>query len=217
MKRYGQACSIARTLDVVGERWNLLVVRELLLGPRRHRDLVAGLPGIPSNVLATRLKDLQGCGVVAKRTLPAPADVPVYELTDAGHELLPALQALMAWGDRHAPAREPEDVVRASWAMLSAIGRPTTLPDGQSCELWVEDEVFHLGADGGRLTVHRGPAPDGDVVVTMSADTLYHLIIGQVSTAEALDNSAVSGDAALAHHALEPFAGTGTLQPATTG
>ena len=217
MKRYGQACSIARTLDVVGERWNLLLVRELLLGPRRHRDLASGLPGIPSSVLAARLKDLQACGVVLKRTLPAPADVPVYELTDAGYELLPALQALMAWGDRYAPGREADDAVRPSWAMLSAIGRPTTLPDGLTCELRLEDEVFYLGADDGTLTVRRGPALDGDVVVTMSADTLYHLIIGQATATEALENSTTDGDITLAHHALEPFAGTGTPRPATTG
>src|SRR5215467_8290503 len=83
MKHYGQACAIARALDVVGERWSLLLVRELTFGPRRYRDLATGLPGIPSNVLAARLKDLQAAGVIARRTLPAPTDVTVYELTGA--------------------------------------------------------------------------------------------------------------------------------------
>src|SRR5258708_2144672 len=91
MKRYGQACAIARALDVVGERWSLLLVRELTFGPRRYRDLATGLPGIPSNVLAGRLKDLQAAGVITRRTLPAPTDVTVYELTDAG-------RALPCWG-----------------------------------------------------------------------------------------------------------------------
>src|SRR5258707_553712 len=87
MKRYGQACAIARALDVVGERWSLLLVRELTLGPRRYRDLATGLPGIPSNVLAGRLKDLQAAGVITRPTLPAPTDATVCELTDAAGPL----------------------------------------------------------------------------------------------------------------------------------
>src|SRR5260370_1180518 len=90
MKRYEQACAIARALDVVGERWSLLLVRELTFGPRRYRDLTTGLPGIPSNVLAARLKDLQAAGVITRRTLPAPTDLTVYELTAAGRPLQPA-------------------------------------------------------------------------------------------------------------------------------
>src|SRR6202023_3815405 len=98
MKRYGQACAIARALDVLGERWSLLLVRELTLGPRRYRDLATGLPGIPSNVLAARLKDLQAAGVVTRHTLPAPTDVTVHELTDAGRGQRPTLRALLDWG-----------------------------------------------------------------------------------------------------------------------
>src|SRR5260370_4864800 len=95
MKRYGQACAIARALDVVGERWSLLLVRELTFGPRRYRDLATGLPGIPSNVLAARLKDLRAARVVTRPTLPAPTDVTVYELTEAGQALQPALKDLL--------------------------------------------------------------------------------------------------------------------------
>src|SRR5258706_6605219 len=137
MKRYGQACAIARALDVVGERWSLLLVRELTLGPRRYRDLAAGLPGIPSNVLAARLKDLQAAGVITRRTLPAPADVTVYELTDAGRALQPALSELLDWGLRYGPEPSPGDEVQPGWALLGATGRPTALPAGQVCELRV--------------------------------------------------------------------------------
>src|SRR5258706_4078084 len=97
MKHYGQACAIARALDVVGERWSLLLVRELTLGPRRYRDLATGLPGIPTNLLAARLKDLQRAGVIIRRTLPAPTDVTVYVLTDARRALEPALKELLDW------------------------------------------------------------------------------------------------------------------------
>src|SRR5258708_10129571 len=105
MKRYGQACAIARALDVVGERWSLLLVRELTFGPRRYRDLASGLPGIPSNVLAGRLKDLQAAGVLTRRTLPAPTDVTVYELTDAGRALQPALNDSLCRPLRYGPER----------------------------------------------------------------------------------------------------------------
>src|SRR2546429_7848111 len=129
MKHYGQACAIARALDIVGDRWSLLLVRELTLGPRRYRDPAAGLPGIPSNVLATRLKDLQAAGVITRRTLPAPPDVTVYELTDAGRALQPALNELLDWGLRYGPEPSEDDVGQPAWALQIAVGRPTAVPD----------------------------------------------------------------------------------------
>jgi DNA-binding HxlR family transcriptional regulator len=206
MKRYGQACAIARALDVVGERWNLLIVRELTLGPRRYRDLGAGLPGIPSNVLAARLKDLQAVGVITRRTLPAPTDVTVYELTEAGHALQPALKELLDWGLRYGPEPSEDDVGQPGWGLLGAAGRPTALPAGQTCELRVGPEVFYLSSDAGMLTVRRGPAPDGDVVVTMSTGTLFSLLIGQTTVTDAVRHSTVDGDTGIAHRALEPVA-----------
>src|SRR5664279_1887637 len=109
VKRYGQLCPLARALDVVGERWSLLVVRELALGPRRYSDLLNGLPGVPSNLLATRLRDLQDAGVIIKRTLPPPTVVTVYELTEAGHALRPVLGALREWGRRYGSAPADPD------------------------------------------------------------------------------------------------------------
>jgi DNA-binding HxlR family transcriptional regulator len=206
MKRYGQACAIARALDVVGERWSLLLVRELALGPRRYRDLAAGLPGVPSNVLAGRLKDLQAAGVVTRRTLPAPADVTVYELTDAGRALQPALNDLLDWGLRYAPEPSQDDVVQPGWALLGAAGRPAALPGGRTCELRVGPEGFYLSSDAGTLTVRRGPAADGDAVVTMPAGTLYSLVAGQTTVSDAVQHSTVDGDTEIARRALEPLA-----------
>src|ERR1700746_572843 len=103
MKQYEQACAIARALDIVGERWSLLLVRELTLGPRRYRDLAAGLPGIPSNVLAARLKDLQAAGGVTRHPLPATNGADLYALPDAGRALQPALHELLHWRLRYAP------------------------------------------------------------------------------------------------------------------
>ena len=206
MKHYGQACAIARALDVVGERWSLLLLRELSLGPRRHRDLATGLPGIPSNLLAARLKDLQAAGVITRRTLPAPTDVTVYELTGAGRALLPVLNELLDWGLRYAPEPSQDDVGQPGWGLLGAAGRPTALPGGQTCELRVGPEFFYLSSDAGTLTVRRGPAPDGDAVVTMSIDTLYSLLTGQTTVTDAVRHSTVDGDTRIAHGALEPLA-----------
>ena len=209
MKHYGQACAIARALDVVGERWSLLLVRELTLGPRRHRDLDTGLPGIPSNVLAARLKDLQAAGVITRRTLPAPTDVTVYELTDAGRALQPALSELLDWGLRYAPEPSEDDASQPAWGLLAATGRPTALPAGQTCELRVGPEFFYLGSDAGTLTARRGPAPDGDAVVTMSAETLYSLLTGETTVTDAVRRSTVDGDPGVAHRALESLAAAG--------
>ena len=107
MKRYGQRCPAAIALDVVGERWTPLIVRELLLGPKRFTDLTDGLPGIGTNILTNRLASLQEHGVVERHTLPRPTPVAVYELTDAGRALAPVLRELRAWGARFGPAPHP--------------------------------------------------------------------------------------------------------------
>src|SRR5258708_4784704 len=175
MKRYGPACAIASPRDVVGERWSLLLVRELTFGPRRYRDLATGLPGIPSNVLAGGLKDLQAAGVVTRRTLPAPTDVTVYELTDAGRALRPALNDLLDWGLRYGPQPSQDDEVQPGWALLGAAGRATALPGGQTCELRGGPAVPYLSPDPGQLDARRGPTREGDAAATLAADTRYRL------------------------------------------
>src|SRR5215211_4757632 len=97
-RSYGQYCAMARALDVLGDRWTLLIVRELLTGPKRFKDLLEGLPGIGTNLLAGRLKDLAGAGVLRRTTLPPPAGSSVYELTERGRELEPVLMGLARWG-----------------------------------------------------------------------------------------------------------------------
>jgi DNA-binding HxlR family transcriptional regulator len=207
VKRYGQRCSLARALDVVGERWSLLIVRELGLGPRRYRDLQDGLPGVPTNLLAGRLKDLQAAGVITKRTLPPPTVVTVYELTEAGRALRPALDELREWGSRYGSGPSDSDAVRPSWVLLSAAGRPTAVPDGRHCELRVGDEVFGLSASGSRLWVRGGPPRDADATITIPAEHLYRLTVGDVTAAAALRESAVTGDRTIARRALESLRG----------
>src|SRR5256886_15815193 len=206
MKHYGRAGAIAGALAIVGARWRLLLVRELTLGPRRYRDLATGLPGIPSNVLAARLKDLQAAGVITRHTLPAPTDVTVYELTGAGRALQPALTELLHWGLRYAPEPSQDAAAQPGWGLLGAAGRPAALPAGQTCELRVGPEGFYLGSDAGTLTVRRGPAPDGDAVGTMPAGTFYSLLTGLMTVTGAVRHSTVDGEPGIAYRALEPLA-----------
>ncbi|MFD9738519.1 winged helix-turn-helix transcriptional regulator [Umezawaea sp. NPDC059074] len=207
MKRYGQQCSIARALDVVGERWSLLVVRELTLGPRRHRDLAAGLPGIPSNLLAARLKELQAAGVIVRRTLPPPASVPVYELTESGRALGGVLGELRTWGLAHGPESAEGDTLQTAWVMAAAVDRVTTLPEGLSGELRVDEEFYSFAAHDGVLGVRSEPAHAPDVVFRLEPDVLYDLATGDVTAAAALRQATVDGDAAVARHVVKSLAG----------
>ena len=120
-RRYNQYCAVARALDIVGERWTLLIVRELLSGPKRFKDLLVGLPGIGTNLLTARLKDLEGYGVVRRTILPPPAGSKVYELTELGRSLEPVIAALGQWGLEFLdnPPNQ-EDDLRPAWATHEA-------------------------------------------------------------------------------------------------
>src|ERR671933_2557575 len=118
-RSYDQFCGVARALDLVGERCALLIVRDLILGPKRFTDLRRGLPGIGTNVLAARLKELERAGVVRRRTLPPPAASAVYELTDYGRELEEILLAFGRWGARTMGQRDPRYALRSEWLALA--------------------------------------------------------------------------------------------------
>jgi DNA-binding HxlR family transcriptional regulator len=115
-RSYDQYCPVSRALDAVGERWALLIVRELLTGPRRYTDLHADLPGVSTDVLAGRLKDMEREGLVTRRRLPPPGAAYVYELTDRGEELRPVLAALAHWGGPALGEPRPTDAIRAHWS-----------------------------------------------------------------------------------------------------
>jgi DNA-binding HxlR family transcriptional regulator len=173
-RTYGDSCGIARALDIVGERWALLVVRELVLGPKRFTDLRAGLPRVGPDMLAARLRELEGAGVVGRATLPPPAASKVYELTEWGAELAPVLLALGRWGSRAPmPGAAPPLGVDAAIVALQ------TTFDGEAAG-WVEavyqltlgDQVFTLEVAAGGLQVARGHVPAGVTpAASMATDT----------------------------------------------
>ena len=195
-RSYGDACRLAHALDVVGERWALLVVRELLLGPKRFTDLRQGLPNASTNILAERLRDLEAGGVVRKRRLPPPAAASVYELTEWGRELEPIVTRLGAWGARSpAPPEQmaigPDSIVLAFRSLFDpdAAGDLTA-----TYELRLgEDEVFRVEVSGGELDLARGAAEDPDGGISTDPGTLAALLTGQLE----LDAAISSGAAAI--------------------
>jgi DNA-binding HxlR family transcriptional regulator len=193
-RSYGQYCTVARALDVVGERWTLLLVRELSTGPKRFKDLLGGLPGIGTNLLAARLKRLEGDGIVGRATLPPPAGSNVYELTVLGKELEPVLVALSRWGARFLEDPGEDDEVRAGWAAValrSAV--PAGSSDGRPCTYGfrIDGEAFHLRVDGGEVEVRQGSAPAPDLVVQGDTGTLLAVASGRLSPEEAVRSGAL--------------------------
>jgi DNA-binding HxlR family transcriptional regulator len=182
-RTYGQYCGLARALDLVGERWALLVVRELLLGPRRFTDLLAGLPGVSTNVLATRLRQLERAGVVARRTLPPPAASSVYELTGYGRAIEPAVAALGRWGAASLGERQPGQPLRSHWLALALKaffhGDRAAGPD-RVYEVRLREGAFRLVVAGGGLEIAAGPAADADLVLEADDDLLVGVLAGQL-------------------------------------
>jgi DNA-binding HxlR family transcriptional regulator len=167
MRTYGDRCGIARALDVIGERWALLVVRELVLGPKRFSDLRDGLRGVAPDVLSQRLRELEGAGVLRRATLPPPSGARVYELTDWGHELEPLVLGLGRWGSR-APV-PAGDAKLGSDAFVIAL---RTLFDPAAAGGLDATFALRLGDDRFRVTVRdralsaaRGEAEDADLTI----------------------------------------------------
>lgn len=188
MRTYDDGCAAAHALDLVGERWALLVVRELVLGPKRFTDLRAGLPHASPNVLAQRLRELEGAGIVRRRKLPPPAASRVYELTDWGLELEPVIVRLGRWG-----ARSPSKPRDAALGVDSLILSFRTMFDPRAAEGLRASYELRLGEDRFRATVadsgfeiERGGAERPDAIVEVGSDTLAALIYGDLRLAEAL-------------------------------
>ncbi|PWI14520.1 transcriptional regulator [Streptomyces sp. Act143] len=198
-RSYDQYCSAARALDTVGDRWTLLIVRELLSGPRRYTDLHADLPGVSTDVLASRLKDMERDGLATRRRLPPPGAAYVYELTVRGRELLPVIQALGAWGEAELRERRPTDAVRAHWFALPLL---RALEGEGIVEVRLEEGDFHLyvGAEDGPVYGHGRTPGEPDARLTMDGDTCTAIGRGEVSVTDAVraGRIEVDGDGTLA-------------------
>ncbi len=171
-RTYGDPCGVARALDVIGERWALLIVRELLLGPKRFTDLRAGMPNLSPDVLSQRLRELEQAGVVRRASLPPPAGSRVYELSEWGRELEPVVLGLGRWASRRAPFPSGDAALGADSLMLATQDplRPGTCGRvlHSSFELRLGEHRFEARPDDRGLEVSRGSATDP--VATISAD-----------------------------------------------
>jgi DNA-binding HxlR family transcriptional regulator len=208
-RTYGDRCGVARALDVVGERWALLVVRELLLGPKRFTDLRAGLPGLSPDILSQRLRELEESGVVRRRKLPPPAASRVYELTERGQALEPVVIELGRWGAGVPfPPGEPWMSADATIIALKTVFDPAAA-DGlsETYELRLGEDHFRAAVAGGRLELARGAG--GRPAATLSTDpgTLAALLWHGLPLADARRSGALEleGDEQAAERFLRLF------------
>lgn len=197
--RYQQHCALARALDVVGDRWTLLIVRELAPGPRRFTDLIDGLPGISRPLLTDRLRSLERDGIIARDELPLPAARQVYSLTDDGRDLVSAMAPLMAWGVRRIGDRKPGETFRPRWSAVSMAGladRDATRGVSETYQYVVGDVAFYFAVDDGSIELHDGRAEDAAVVLTTDEETWADLFTGSTTFESAAATGAlkVSGD-----------------------
>ena len=173
-RTYGDGCAIAHGLDLVGERWALLVVRELLLGPKRFTDLKRGLPNASPNVISERLRELERAGVVKRDKLPPPASARVYELTDWGHELEDTVMALGRWAQR-SPSLPREAPIGADSLVLALRARfdPAAAKGLEaSYELRLGEDRFRVAVSGDAIEVARGGADQPDATIDSTTGTL---------------------------------------------
>jgi DNA-binding HxlR family transcriptional regulator len=193
-KRYDQYCPIAHALELVGERWTLLIVRELLQGPKRYTDLSAYLPGIGTNILAARLKDLEACGIVVKHRLPPPAASQVYELTPFGFALKPIVRELAVWGIRSLGPPDEDAQLQPGWLIgaLDVVFAPVAPPG--AFEFRIDGEVASI-VDG---EAKAGSIEEPDAVVEATVRDFYYLFVER-----RWDGVTVEGDRELVEQLLD--------------
>lgn len=211
-RSYDQYCSAARALDTVGDRWTLLIVRELLAGPRRYSDLHADLPGVSTDMLASRLKDMERDGLATRRRLAPPGAAFVYELTSRGRALLPALTALADWGAADLGEKCPTDAVRAHWFAVPLIERLARhFRDGvEVVEIALDEGEFHVtlgreapgvaaGSDGAAgsggavgLGYADGAAERPDVRLRMDTATCADVAYDRLSLAQGIESGRIA-------------------------
>lgn len=206
-RSYHQLCGLAYALDMVGERWTLLIIRELMPGPRRFTDLMDGLPGISTNLLSGRLKSLEERGLIRQRVLPPPAGSTVYELTPLGEALEPSLLELGRWGSQFVPQAQEEDKLLhlGSYALTLKTFFDTEAARGldETYVLHIGGEVLQVHIDDGDIDVRQGQTREADMTLRADMQTYMGLLLGQLDPRQALTGALieVEGDV----EALERF------------
>jgi DNA-binding HxlR family transcriptional regulator len=193
-RTYGQFCGFARAVEVVGERWAMLIIRDLLVGPRRFGELQRGLPKIPTNILTSRLKELEAAGVVARRASSQPGGGVFYELTPLGLELEQTVLALGRWGAKNLLTEPRPDEIVTNDSMVMAL-RTTFQPQAAkgfraSYELRMGPVVVHARIDDGTIDAGAGPLPDADLVIE-AGPALKAVMAREITPSEAISRNLV--------------------------
>lgn len=209
-RTYGDACGISRALDLVGERWALLVIRELLLGPKRFTDIREGLPHLSPDVLAQRLRELEQANLVLRRKLPPPASSQVYELTARGAALEAALMELGRWGGANAdpPTEDMGMSLEAHIVSLRTLFRPDLAGDlDVTVELRLGNHRYRITVSDGQIEAVRGEATAPDAIIDTDPTTLIMVLHGHRTLADALDTGDITfeGDAKVVERFLGLF------------
>jgi DNA-binding HxlR family transcriptional regulator len=197
-KRYDQYCPVCHALGLVGERWALLIVRELLRGPKRYTDLVEGMPGIGTNILAARLRELEQGGILRKRKLPPPAASTVYELTEYGAELEEPLYALARWGARSLPPPSRKDEFYPEWglnAFAALLNEEVARGLTESYVLRVDDDAYTVRLVEGHLDIEAGASEGVDLDAALNQKTFFGLASRELVPSDALAAGAVKLEA----------------------
>jgi DNA-binding HxlR family transcriptional regulator len=190
-KAFDQYCPMAHALSLVGDRWSLLIVRELLKGPKRYTDLAAGLPGIGTNILATRLRQLEEADVLTRRKLPPPAASSVYELTEYGAGLDEVMYALARWGVRSLGPPGPDDELFPDWGVsaLAAVYNPDAARGlTETYVIRVDDDAFTVRLEDGHMHAEMGATPAPDLDLRTDMDTFFALVLGDLEPGEAVSS-----------------------------
>jgi DNA-binding HxlR family transcriptional regulator len=190
---YGQYCGLARALEILGERWGLLIVRDLLVAPKRFTDLQRGLPGIPSNVLTSRLKELERAGVVRRRVLPRPAGSIVYELTEYGSELEEALIHFGRWGAKALGEPRMDEIITPdsmTMALRSTFRAEAAEGVRASYELRLGEVTVNARVQGGAVEAAAGPLSGADLVIE-AGPGIRALMAGEITPDQAIEDGIV--------------------------
>jgi DNA-binding HxlR family transcriptional regulator len=189
MRSYGQFCALAKALDLVGDRWTLLIIRELLIrGGCRYTDLRDGLPGIATNLLADRLRELEHHGIIYLEDAPPPVATTLFHLTERGKELETAIQKLGTWGAPMLATSSRGDAFRTHWLVLplqhNLIDRSPDEPP-VSVEVRTGDEILTLFTEGGRVRAKLGARPNHNATIHGAPHIVMALLLGKIELASA--------------------------------
>jgi DNA-binding HxlR family transcriptional regulator len=210
MRTYGEYCSIAKALDVVGDRWTLLIIRELFIrGGCRYTDLKDGLPGIATNLLSDRLRELESAGLIRREEAPPPVATTLFHLTPAGAELEPVLNAFFTWGLRYMAEPPGNDAFLPHWFAFSVRSMHDREPDGppRSIELRAASRPVVVDVADGEVSMRIGKAPAPDLVLSGEPRLILGMFNGLITAAEAANlGLGISGDVAVLQRILPEIA-----------